>query len=306
MANKLSKARFEYGKIPPTARPVEKGACLDPFADHHERLADGYLAPCTDGDYILDDIRKNNKTNFVNAIHAYVLTRPGITYADLQKFLLNHGVNCTQPVLDASEVDINVQQTLTDLQGNVDKIYPIHFGFLPSTTDVGTRRRLHAVVPSKHLVAAGYIISRDQLPTGIGADSQSTVPTHDCDTLTDWLFEGGPIIAGSSNANDQPLLPLAAPDDNITAVDARADQSHASSEIHVPTSTAPSPVTLSAQPMEPTQSLALSNNAAFLTIQASFNANAYSSPGANTHSEPVVKQGGGLVSSTCADPVLRP
>lgn len=310
MANKLYQARFGHGKISPTPSPVENGACLGPLADHHERLADGYLAPCTDedvaADYILDDIRKNNKANFVNAIHAYVLTRPGIKYADLQNFLLSHGVNCTQPVVDASEVDINVQQTLTDLQGNIDKIYPIHFDFLPSTTDVGTRQQLHAIVPSKHLVAAGHVISCGQFPTCTRADSQSTVSTDDCDAFTGWLVESELVTASFSNTNGQPPLPVAAPNENTTSVRARADQGCASSEIQVPTPTAPSPVTLSGQPLAPTQSLALSNNAAFFTIPASFNVNAYSSAGANTHSEPVVKEGGGLVSSPCTDAGFRP
>ncbi|KAG6360891.1 hypothetical protein INS49_011959 [Diaporthe citri] len=280
MANKFYQARFRHGKIPPTP-------------------SDGYLAPCSDedvaGDGILDDIRNNNKTNFVNAVHACVLTRPGITYADLQNFLVDHGVNCTQPVVDASEVDINVQQTLTDLQGSIEKIYPIHLDFLPSTTDVGTRRRLHAIVPSKHLVAAGHVISRNQLPAGTGTESQSTVPTDDCDAFTGWLVEGDPVTPGSPNANGQPPLAVAAPKENTISVGSGADQSCASSELHAPSPTAPSPLILPAQPAVPTQSLALRNNTAVFTMSASFNVNAYSSVSANAHSESVVKDAGGLV-----------
>lgn len=248
------------------------------FANHHERIADGYLAPSTArgvaSDRVLDKIQNNNKTNSAYAIHAYVLARPGMTHADLEHFLTDPGANCTLSVVDANEVDINVQQTLMGLEGNMDEIYALQFNLLDLTTDGKARRRLHAVVPSKHLVAAGYIISHDELPTG-------------------------------TRTNAQPLLSAVAPGESVTLFGTGFGKSSASSGFQVPTPTAASPVTLPARPVATTQGLASSKNTSFSALPSSFNVDAYNSPGSNAHSQSVIKDGGGLVSSSSTGAEFR-
>lgn len=149
------------------------------------------------------------------------------------------------------------------------------------------RRRLDAAVPSEHSVVASHVISRDQLSTGAGANAQSEVPTDDGDTFTDWLAGSDLVTAGPSGANAQPPLSTAAPDNSAASVCAESDRNSTSSEIHVPTPTALSPINVPAKPEVPTQALAQSNNTAAFALPASFDVNAYSAAGANAHNKAV-------------------
>lgn len=136
-----------------------------------------------------------------------------------------------------------------------------------------------------------------------GAYAQSTSPMADDKTFTGSLVEDDPVTAGWVNA--QPPLSTAIPDEGTISVGAESDQSRASLEIPVPSPTAPHPVNIPAQAMAPTHVLAESNNSAFSEFPASFKTTAYSSvvvnatpkPVVKPAMEPVMKEGGGLVSS---------
>lgn len=79
------------------------------------------------------------------------------------------------------------------------------------------------------------------------------------------------------------------------------DQSHAPPEIPVLSPTAPHPANIPAQTMAPTHVLTESNNSAFSESPASFNTTAYGSVVVDATlkpvTKPVMKEGGGLVSS---------
>lgn len=283
MANKPSK-RFDHGNNSNPSIPVELDAWLGTFADHHERVADAYLAPHD----------KLANANLSNAIYAYVLTGPGMTHDDFQNLLVDYGLHRNLSVVDASDLDIKVQRALMYLEGKVDKIYAIEFNLLDPDTNVDDRQRLYTIIPNKYLAGAGYITPQDQPPISTGAYAQSTSPTADNKAFTGSLVEDDPVTAGWVNA--QPPLSMIVPDESAISGGAECDQSCASLEIPVLSPTAPHPANIPAQTMAPTHVLAESNNAAFSEFPASFKTTAYSSVVVNATPKPVMQEGGGLVS----------